>query len=95
MIASLLQDDTPVTTLVDAAAPNTPEIIWSAIAPNLILMVGGVLLLTVVSLLRGRTPAWFYTGWTVVTAALSIAAPICSASLSAMIMTDTFGTTGF
>ena len=74
MIASLLQDDTPLTTLVDtAAAPVTPEIVWSAIAPNLVLMVGGVLLLTVVSLLRGRTPAWFYTGWTVLTAALSIA----------------------
>lgn len=62
MIASLLQDRPEVV---------TPEIVWSAIAPNLVLMLGGVLLLTVVSLLRGRTPQWFAATWTIATATLS------------------------
>jgi NADH-quinone oxidoreductase subunit N len=44
-----------------------PEIVWSAIAPNLVLMLGGVLLLTVVSLVRGRLPSWFHAAWTVLT----------------------------
>ncbi|HTN99657.1 MAG TPA: NADH-quinone oxidoreductase subunit N [Microthrixaceae bacterium] len=51
---------------------ETPEIVWSAIAPHLILMIGGVLLLTVVSLLRGKAPSWFPASWTVITAALAI-----------------------
>jgi len=68
MIASLLQDQ-PV--LLDDTALQTPEIIWSAIAPNLVLMLGGVLLLTVVSVVRGRTPAWFPAAWTVATATFS------------------------
>ena len=45
-----------------------PDIEWSAIAPNLILMLGGILLLTVVSLVRGRTPSWFSAVWTISTA---------------------------
>jgi NADH-quinone oxidoreductase subunit N len=46
----------------------TPEIVWSAIAPVLILIVGGILLLTVVSVARNRVPQWFHPAWTVVTA---------------------------
>lgn len=68
MIASLLQDQ-PL--LVEEATRQTPEIIWSAIAPNLVLMLGGVLLLTVVSLVRGRTPQWFPAAWTVAAATFS------------------------
>ena len=70
MLAALLQDEAP--TLISEAS-RTPEIVWSAIAPNLILMLGGVLLLTVVSLLRGKAPDWFPTVWTVVVALLSLA----------------------
>ena len=65
MIATLLQDQPA---LLDQAAVRTPEIVWSAIAPNLVLMLGGVLLLTVVSLVRGRTPKWFPAAWTVAAA---------------------------
>ena len=67
MIASLLQDQP----LVEPAPVVVPEIIWSAIAPNLVLMLGGVLLLTVVSLVRGRTPQWFPAAWTVAAATFS------------------------
>jgi len=45
-----------------------PDVAWSTIVPNLVLMVGGILLLTVVALLRGRTPSWLPTGWTIATA---------------------------
>ncbi len=72
MIAPVLQDQ-PLILSPDTAA-QTPEIIWSAIAPNLILMLGGVLLLTVVSLVRGRLPRWFHSAWTVVVAVLAFAA---------------------
>jgi NADH-quinone oxidoreductase subunit N len=65
---------TPVTTfaaglqdvLVDAAGGiDTPSIDWAGIAPNLILMRGGVLLLTVVSVLKQRLPVWFPAVWTI------------------------------
>jgi NADH-quinone oxidoreductase subunit N len=49
----------------DAAEVVTPPIDWSAIAPALILMLGGILLLTVVSLVRGRLPGWFHAVWTI------------------------------
>lgn len=68
MIASLLQEQPAP---VDEVVLRTPEIIWSAIAPNLVLMLGGVLLLTVVSLVRGRTPQWFPAAWTVGVATFS------------------------
>jgi NADH-quinone oxidoreductase subunit N len=59
----------------DGALPiDTPEIAWSAIAPNLILIVGGILLLTVVSLFRKRLPTWFHTVWTISFASAAIAA---------------------
>ena len=51
----------------------TPDVDWSALAPNLILMLGGVLLLTVVSILRGRLPTWFHAVWTI--SAASAAGP--------------------
>lgn len=71
MIASLLQEGEG---LLDTAGAATPEIVWSAIAPNLVLMLGGILLLTVVSLVRGRTPSWFPAAWTVVTGLVAMAA---------------------
>lgn len=52
----------------ESPAVVIPDIEWSAIAPNLILMLGGILLLTVVSLVRGRTPSWFSAVWTISTA---------------------------
>ena len=72
MIASVLQDGPLI--LSPDSATQTPEIIWSAIAPNLILMLGGVLLLTVVSLVRGRLPRWFHAAWTVVVAVAAFVA---------------------
>jgi len=51
----------------------TPDIDWTAILPNLVLMLGGILLLTVVSLLRGRAPRWFHCTWTVLVALISMA----------------------
>ncbi|MBM3663152.1 MAG: hypothetical protein FJW94_09775, partial [Actinobacteria bacterium] len=42
-----------------------PSVDWAAIAPNLILMLGGILLLTVVSVLKRRVPAWFAPVWTI------------------------------
>ena len=42
-----------------AQALATPEIVWSSVAPNLILMVGGILLLTLVSLVCWQV---FYGG---------------------------------
>ena len=53
-----------------AAEPQiaTPDIDWKAIAPNLVLMLGGILLLTVVSLLKGKLPSWFHAAWTVLVA---------------------------
>lgn len=72
MIASVFQDQ-PLILSPDSAS-KTPEIIWSAIAPNLVLMLGGVLLLTVVSVVRGRLPRWFHSAWTVAVAMLAFAA---------------------
>ena len=76
MLTAPLQDPSP--TLIDpaASASATPEIVWSAIAPNLILALGGILLLTVVSLLRSRTPSWFAPLWTVTTASVSFVAVV-------------------
>ena len=59
--------DVPVPELFEAEA-TTPEIVWSAIAPALILIVGGILLLTVVSIARNRLAGWFHPTWAVVTA---------------------------
>jgi len=58
------------------AAPPVPEIVWSSIAPALVLILGGVLLLTVVSLLRGRLPSWFHATWTVAVAVGALCATV-------------------
>ena len=71
-MTSLLAQLDP-TLLQEPAESGTPEIVWSAIAPNLVLMLGGILLLTVVSLVRGRTPSWFHAAWTVATALVAAA----------------------
>jgi NADH-quinone oxidoreductase subunit N len=55
---------------------ETPEIVWSAVAPALILMVGGLLLLTVVSVLRGRLPSWFHAAWALVVSAGALVAVV-------------------
>ena len=46
----------------------TPDVVWSALAPQLILMVGGVVMLTVVSLIARRPPRGMYAAYTVVVA---------------------------
>ena len=66
----------PELTAESAAALTTPEIVWSSIAPALILILGGILLLTVVSLVRRTLPSWFHATWTVVVASGAIAATI-------------------
>lgn len=53
-----------------------PEIVWSAVAPALVLMIGGILLLTVVSLVRKPLPSWFHATWTVATATAAICATV-------------------
>lgn len=58
------------------AAIRTPEIVWSAVAPQLILMAGGLLLLTLVSVLKGRLPRHAYVAYTVAVAAASFIATI-------------------
>ncbi len=67
-----------VTSLLAAAdAPiETPDIDWTAIAPNLVLMLGGFLLLTLVSLFKKRLPKWFFATWTIVVALGAIAAVV-------------------
>lgn len=67
-----------LTTLLAAsdAAIDTPDIDWSAIAPNLVLMLGGILLLTVVSLLKTRLPRWFCATWTVLVSLGAMAAVV-------------------
>ncbi len=50
----------------------TPDIDWSSIAPNLILMLGGILLLTVVSVVRGKLPPWFHAVWTISVASAAL-----------------------
>lgn len=59
LVGTLRAADTPI---------PTPDIDWTAIAPNLVLMLGGILLLTVVSLLKGKLPGWFHATWTVLVA---------------------------
>jgi NADH-quinone oxidoreductase subunit N len=54
------------TLLAQAPGLATPRVDWVGLLPLLILMGGGVLLLTVVSLLRRSAPAWLPTVWTVV-----------------------------
>ncbi len=51
-----------------AARLATPDVVWSALAPQLILMVGGVVMLTVVSLIARRPPKGTYAAYTVVVA---------------------------
>ena len=66
MLAFLAQ-----TPLIVSEESATPSIVWSSVAPALILMLGGILLLTIVSLLRGRLPSWFYATWTIAVAVLA------------------------
>lgn len=71
MLSAIIQD-TPTLLSADPLI-NTPEVIWSSLAPMLILMLGGILLLTVVSLVRGKAPSWFHATWTVVVAGAALA----------------------
>lgn len=54
----------------------TPDVDWTAIAPELVLMLGGIGLLTVVSLFKGRFAPWFHAAWTVIVALGAIAATV-------------------
>src|SRR6478735_5736330 len=69
MIATLLQAGRD-------KAIQTPDIDWTAIAPFLILAVGGVLLLTIVSIVRGKLPSWFHAVWTIAVAVAAICAVV-------------------
>ncbi len=61
----------------DLAAGNfSHSVSWSAIAPALILMLGGILLLVIVSVFRGKLSSGFFTAWTVIVAGGAIAAAI-------------------
>jgi NADH-quinone oxidoreductase subunit N len=67
-----------IATLLQAGAKDlpTPHVDWSAIAPNLVLMLGGILLLTVVSVVRGKLPPWFHALWTISVASAAICAVV-------------------
>jgi NADH-quinone oxidoreductase subunit N len=78
MLALLAQTTTEVPTPI-SAAPEThipgPDIYWPALIPLIILLVGGLLLLTFSSFLRKRAPRGIFAGATVaiaVAAALSV-----------------------
>jgi len=61
VLAAALQD-----VLIEPAPGfEVPSIDWAGIAPNLILMLGSILLLTVVSVLKRRVPSWFAPVWTI------------------------------
>ena len=66
----------PLTTVLAATAPPvripTPEVAWSALLPVVILLVGGIVLLTIASLTRkGPTTRW-YAPYTVVVALAAV-----------------------
>ena len=64
---------TPISEPVEATVA-TPEITWAALLPVIILALGGLLLLTISSLLKKRAPRGLYPIWTVATAGLAILA---------------------
>ena len=78
MIALVAQ----VGTLVAQAAGSkvtklaTPDVVWSALVPQLILMIGGVVMLTVVSLVSRHLPKGVYAGYTVAVALASLISTI-------------------
>ena len=59
--------------IAEVAAVPTPEVLWWALVPLLILSGGAVLLLTVASLVR-RLPGWVAPVWTVVAGVAALAA---------------------
>ena len=54
----------------------TPDVVWSALVPQLILMIGGVVMLTVVSLVKGKAPKGTYATYTVLVALASLISTI-------------------
>jgi NADH-quinone oxidoreductase subunit N len=71
---ALLGQIEPVTTGVPVGTGlDTPTVDWWALAPMITLALGGVLLLTVTSLVKGRLPRHFYAGWTILTALVASA----------------------
>lgn len=81
LIARLWQ--VPPTEPLDGSSPvPTPDVDWAGLAPLVVIVVGGLLLLTVTSLARGRLPRSFNAVWTVVTAVL---ASLCALPLWARV----------
>ena len=70
LLASLAQSGEPIAPVVEQFV--TPSIDVSMILPNLVLMLGGILLLTLVSVLKGRAPSWLFPVWTISTAVAAI-----------------------
>jgi NADH-quinone oxidoreductase subunit N len=58
------------------AAIDTPEVVWSGLAPQLILMVSGILLVTIVSLIPGRLPRGAYAAYTVIAAGAALVSTV-------------------
>ena len=65
----------PISAPVDGAVP-TPEITWAALLPLIILGLGGLLLLTLSSLLKRKAPRALYPIWTIATAVLAMASVV-------------------
>ncbi len=66
LLASISQSPQPIAPVAEQFV--TPSIDVSMILPNLVLMLGGILLLTLVSVLKGRVPSWLFPVWTISTA---------------------------
>jgi NADH-quinone oxidoreductase subunit N len=65
-----------MTALLAVQRLATPEVVWSALVPQLILMAGGVFMLTIVSLVKGRLPRGTYATYTVVVALASLVSTV-------------------
>ncbi len=81
MIASMLLQQVPGTEDTPVQVP-TPDVDWQGLLPVLILFVGGLLLLTITSLLKGRLPKGFEAAYTV---AVATAAAIAALPLWAQV----------
>jgi NADH-quinone oxidoreductase subunit N len=71
MIHQLAQTD-----LTPAETIDAPSVAWVGLLPLLILAGSGILLLTITSLMQGRTVRWFYAGYTALAGLGTIAACI-------------------
>ena len=71
LLAQLTQEPTPISAGPEQVHVPGPDIYWPALIPLMILLVGGLLLLTFSSFLRGKAPRGIFAAATVVIALAS------------------------